>query len=88
MPTTIGATAAALGFTLVLFGLDALGIAHDLRVYEESLLRSIDFSNILVQGMLSLLLFAGSLHVVLSSLNASRCPGGGLALLSAPLSTP
>ncbi|WP_372717408.1 hypothetical protein [Immundisolibacter sp.] len=59
-PTTIGVMAAALALSLSLVGLDAVGIAHDLRQYEESLLRSIDFSDVLMQGMLSLLLFAAS----------------------------
>ncbi len=54
MPTTIGVMATALVFSLALVGLDALGVAHGLREYEESLLRSIDFSDVLMQGMLSL----------------------------------
>src|SRR3569832_120086 len=60
LPTTIGVMAAALALSLVLIGLDAVGVAHGLRAYEESLLRSIDFSDVLMQGMLSLLLFAGA----------------------------
>jgi len=86
-PTTIGVMAAAMGFSLALVGLDALGFAHDLRQYEESLLRSIDFSDVVMKGMLSLLLFAGALHVDLSELKAYRWPVGGLALLGTPLST-
>ena len=39
---------------------------------QESLLRSIDFSTVLMQGMLSLLLFAGALQVDLSELRAYR----------------
>jgi len=73
LPTTIGVMAAALALSLVLIGLDAVGVAHGLRAYEESLLRSIDFSDVLMQGMLSLLLFAGALHVDLSELKAYRC---------------
>ena len=87
MPTTIGVMAAALAFSLALVGLDALGVAHALRQYEESLLRSIDFSDILMQGMLSLLLFAGALHVDLSELKAYRWPVLALAVLSTLLST-
>ena len=87
MPTTIGVMAAALVFSLALVGLDAVGLAYGLREYEESLLRSIDFSDVLMQGMLSLLLFAGALHVDLSELSAYRLPVGALAVLGTLLST-
>lgn len=87
MPTTIGVMAAALAFSLALVGLDAVGVAQGLRRYEESLLRSIDFSDVLMQGMLSLLLFAGALHVDLSELKAYRWPVGALAVLGTLLST-
>ena len=60
LPTTIGVMVTALGFSLALVGLDALGIAHGLREAEESLVRSVDFGEVLLQGMLSLLLFAGA----------------------------
>ncbi|SHN30068.1 sodium:proton antiporter [Rhizobacter sp. OV335] len=87
LPITIGVMMAALLMSLALVGLDALGIGHDLRVYEESLLRSIDFSNVLMQGMLSLLLFAGALHVDLAELRAYRWQVGMLAVLGTLLST-
>ena len=87
LPTTIGVMAAALAISLALVGLDALGVAHGVREYEESLLRSIDFSDVLMQGMLSLLLFAGALHVYLSELHAYRWPVAALAVLGTLLST-
>lgn len=87
MPSTIGVMAAALAFSLALVGLDAVGLAHGLRQYEESLLRSINFSDVLMQGMLSLLLFAAALHVDLSELRAHRWPVGSLAVLGTLLST-
>ena len=87
VPTTIGVMAAAMALSLTLIALDALGIAHGLRQYEESLLRSIDFSNVLMQGMLSLLLFAGALHVDLSALRAHRWSVASLAVLSTLAST-
>jgi monovalent cation:H+ antiporter, CPA1 family len=87
LPITIGVMMAALLMSLALVGLDAMGIGHDLRVYEESLLRSIDFSNVLMQGMLSLLLFAGALHVDLTELRAYRWQVGLLAVLGTLLST-
>jgi CPA1 family monovalent cation:H+ antiporter len=87
MPATIGVMAAALVFSVALVGLDAVGVAHGLRQYAESLLRSIDFSDVLMQGMLSLLLFAGALHVDMSELKAYRWPVGILAVLGTVLST-
>ena len=87
MPTTIGVMATALVFSLALVALNALRVARDLHQYEESLLRSINFSDVLMQGMLSLLLFAGALHVDLSELKAYRWPVGALAVLGTLLST-
>jgi CPA1 family monovalent cation:H+ antiporter len=87
LPITIGVMVSALLMSLGLVALDALGIASALRQYEESLLRSIDFSAVLIQGMLSLLLFAGALHVDLTELKAYRWQVGVLAVLSTVLST-
>ncbi len=86
LPTTIGVMAIALLLSVVLVGLDRLGISglHD---YEEKLIRSIDFSELLMQGMLSLLLFAGALHVDLQALRTVRWQVGALALLGTLLST-
>ena len=91
LPTTIGVMVAALALSLLLVLLlvllDTLGIAGGLRENEASFLRSIDFSNVLMQGMLSLLLFAGALHVDLSELRAYRWQIGLLAVLGTSLST-
>jgi len=87
MPTTIGVMATALAFTLALIGLDAVGLDFGLRQREETLLRAIDFSSILMQGMLSLLLFAGALHVDLAALKAYRWPVAALAVFGTVAST-
>ncbi|WP_029528252.1 cation:proton antiporter [Polaromonas glacialis] len=87
LPTTIGVMVIALVLSLVIVGLDIIGVSHALRTYEESLLRSIDFSDVLMQGMLSLLLFAGALHVDLSELKALRWPVASLALIGTMVST-
>lgn len=87
LPTTIGVMVIALVLSLVIVGLDIIGVSHALRTYEESLLRSIDFSDVLMQGMLSLLLFAGALHVDLSELKALRWPVASLALIGTLVST-
>ncbi|WP_374568156.1 cation:proton antiporter [Ideonella sp.] len=80
LPTTIGVMVIALALSLGIVVLNAFGIAQALKDYEESLLRSIDFSQVLMQGMLSLLLFAGALHVDLSELREYRWQVGGLAI--------
>ena len=87
MPTTIGVMATALVFSLALIGLDAMGVAYGMRQYEEALLRSIDFSDVLMQGMLSFLLFAGAQHVDLSKLHAYRWAVGALAVFGTLAST-
>ncbi|MEO8037359.1 MAG: sodium:proton antiporter [Betaproteobacteria bacterium] len=87
LPITIGVMVTALLFSLLLVGLDTAGFDFGLRDYEESLLQSIDFSDVLMQGMLSLLLFAGALHVDLSELRAYRWQIGALAVVSTLLST-
>ncbi|MEO8299415.1 MAG: sodium:proton antiporter [Burkholderiales bacterium] len=87
LPTTIGVMVIALALSLVIVALDVAGVSHALRSYEESLLRSVDFSDVLMQGMLSLLLFAGALHVDLSELKALRWPVASLALVGTLVST-
>jgi CPA1 family monovalent cation:H+ antiporter len=86
LPTTIGVMGIALLLSFALFGLDKLGFGA-LRDFEMSLLSSIDFSELLMQGMLSLLLFAGALHVDLSELQAYKWQVGILAAFGTLVST-
>ena len=72
LPTTIGVMAIALVVSLALVGLDKLGIAGVARDKVEALVRAIDFSDVLMQGMLSVLLFAGALHIDLGRLRRYR----------------
>lgn len=87
LPITIGVMASALVFSLILIGLSNIGLATDLHAYEKSLLRSIDFSEVLMQGMLSLLLFAGALHVDVRELRNYRWQIGVFAVLGTICST-
>ncbi len=87
LPTAIGVMATALGLSLLLVGLDALDSVHRLRQVEESWLRSIDFSSVLMQGMLSFLLFAGAMHVDLTALRRYRWQVGALAVVGTLAST-
>jgi CPA1 family monovalent cation:H+ antiporter len=86
LPTTIGVMAVALLLSLGLIALDRLGFGA-LRDYEAAMLQSIDFSQVLMEGMLSLLLFAGALHIDLSELRTHRWQVGLLAVLGTALST-
>ncbi len=87
LPTTIGVMVIALGLSLLIVALSAAGLDHGLRQYEESFLRTLDFSEVLMQGMLSFLLFAGALHVDIAALKQYRFTVAGLALVGTLLST-
>jgi CPA1 family monovalent cation:H+ antiporter len=87
LPTTIGVMAAALLLSVALIGLDQVGWLPMLRDFEESLIGSIDFSDVLLQGMLSLLLFAGALHINLGELRSYRWQIAVLAVGGTLLST-
>ncbi|MES2264356.1 MAG: sodium:proton antiporter [Pseudomonadota bacterium] len=86
LPPTIGVMVIALLLSVALVGLNGLGISR-LHTFELALLRSIDFTDVLMQGMLSILLFAGALHVDLRHLRAYRLPIGMLAVLGTTIST-
>ena len=87
LPTTIGVMAIAMLVSLSLVGLDRFGIAGSLRDHAVSLVRLIDFSEVLMQGMLSVLLFAGALHIDLGRLRRYRWQVGALALIGTLAST-
>lgn len=86
LPTTIGVMAVALLLSLGLIALDRLGFGA-FRRYETTFLQSIDFSDLLMEGMLSMLLFAGALQIDLSRLREQALPVGLLAVLGTALST-
>jgi monovalent cation:H+ antiporter, CPA1 family len=66
LPSTIGLILIGLGMSLCIIGLGLLGV--DIRTPAERFLSSIDFSETLMKGMLSLLLFAGALKINLNDL--------------------
>ena len=86
LPPTIGVMVIALLLSLALIGLDALGVGA-LHSHAVKLLKSVDFSGVLMQGMLSLLLFAGALPVDLDELRSQRWPVGVLAVFGTVGST-
>lgn len=87
LPGTIGVMAIALVISLAIVGLHSLGVDHGLNAFEKSLLGSIDFSDVLMQGMLSFLLFAGALHVDLGILREYRWQIAVLAIVGTCAST-
>lgn len=86
LPSAIGVMGIALVISLLNMAADSLGF-HALHTLEQSLVESIDFSELLMQGMLSLLLFAGALHVDLSQLRTYRWQVTSLAVVGTTLST-
>jgi CPA1 family monovalent cation:H+ antiporter len=85
-PMTIGVMTIALALSLVVIVLDKLGFGLP-RGREHALMTSIDFTDVLMQGMLSFLLFAGALHVDLSRLRQKGWQIAVLAVLGTALST-
>jgi CPA1 family monovalent cation:H+ antiporter len=85
LPPTIGVTAAALFASLLIAGLGQLGL--DVERWAELLLVRIDFDDVLLEGMLSFLLFAGALHVDLGDLLGRKWTILSLATIGVLLST-
>lgn len=72
MPTTIGLMVITIIFTLILV---FVGQFNDtLLIEERQLVEQIDFRTVLLDIMLSFLLFAGSLHTNFENLRAQRAP--------------
>ncbi len=82
LPTTIGVMVIAKLLSLLLLGANSFGFGA-LYDYEKRFLQAID----LMQGMLSMLLFAGALHVDMSLLRSYRWQVGILAVFGTLLST-
>ncbi len=85
MPTTIGLMFISLVISLVLIGMAYIGL--DMESQAESILAQIDFSDLLLHGMLGFLLFAGALHVNLGDLMQQKWIIGSLATFGVILST-
>lgn len=85
LPTTIGLMVIAMLLSIGIIVLDQLGL--EMRSRATELLERIDFSDTLMQGMLSFLLFAGALHVNINDLARNRWVIGLLATVGVLLST-
>lgn len=85
LPTPIGAMVAALSLSLLLILLGSVGLG--VAGWAESILDRLDFGSLLMDGMLSFLLFAGALHVDMSNLLERRWAILSLATVGVILST-
>ena len=85
LPVTIGVMVIALVASLLLHGIDLLGF--HLEHHARAWLQSIDFNKTLLHGMLSVLLFAGALHVNFNDLFNQKWAIGSLATIGILLST-
>ena len=87
LPHTIGLLVMGLAASLVLVGVELalpqVTLHEDLNV----LLRQIDFREAVLDGMLAFLLFAGALHVDLSTLRSRAWPVGLMATAGVLIST-
>ncbi|KAG4081116.1 hypothetical protein HA402_010287 [Bradysia odoriphaga] len=72
LPDTLGITAVGL---IAFVGLSLFGLAHpEMALKAQTLVEQIDFSDLVFHGLLSLLLFAGALHVDLSKMRQFKLP--------------
>ena len=80
LPTTIGVMVISILLSMIAIFLGFLGF-DQLIDYEMSLLDQLDFTEVLLDGMLSMLLFAGALHVNIGDLRRYKLPIGILACI-------
>ncbi|UCH72878.1 MAG: sodium:proton antiporter [Rhodospirillales bacterium] len=86
-PHTIGLVIIALFAALGTIAVDSLLPALGLRETARAILGMIDLPDTLMKGMLSLLLFAGALHVDLNALATRKWAIGGMATFGILIST-
>ncbi|HEX8428165.1 sodium:proton antiporter [Hymenobacter sp.] len=85
LPSTIGLMVLALLSSLALVGLGRMGVPAVLEI--ANVVRTIDFHTVLMQVMLSFMLFAGGLHLDAASLGRQRLPVLTLSTVGTMLST-
>ncbi len=86
LPETIGVMSIAMCLSLAIVGMHQLGFV-EVSTPTMAFLSSIDFSAVVMDGMLSLLLFAGALHIDISQLRSYKWPIFGLAFAGTMLSS-
>ncbi len=87
IPTTVGVTLSAAVASGLLMVLDALGFSLGLREMAQSLLETLDFTDFVLNGILSILLFAGALSLDARQLLRQRASILTLAVFGTLIST-
>lgn len=87
LPPAIAMVVASLVASLGIIAVDAIIPAFHLGDRARAMLTSLDFAKLLMNGMLSFLLFAGALHVDIDTLRHQRNPIALLAIFSTLIST-
>lgn len=85
LPSTVGLMGLSLVFSLALIGAGELGLP--LRSWAATTIANVDFSEALLNGMLSFLLFAGALHVDVQELREQKIAIAMLATFGVLIST-
>lgn len=85
LPTTIGVMLIGVIFSLLMLGLEQAGFG--LADHARNIIGAVDFNYTLMQGMLSVLLFAGALHVNLEDLAEQKWLIGLMASVGVLIST-
>jgi len=87
LPSTIGVMLISLVMSLSLIVIGHLGLLVKNVTEVHALMNSIDFSDVLLKGMLAFLLFAGALHVNINDLFEKKWEIGILSTLGVAVST-
>lgn len=87
VPTTVGVTLAGAMASILLIILDAVGLSFGLRDQVERILETLDFTTFVLNGILSILLFAGAMSLDTRQLIAQRRSVLTLAVVSTLVST-
>lgn len=87
LPTTIGVTLSGTLASVALIGLDRAGLDLGLRAFAQSLFDRLDFTAFVLNGILSLLLFAGALSLDARQMIKQRHSVLILAIFSTLIST-
>lgn len=85
LPLTIGLMVVSIFFSLILMVVSFW--YPEFLAWETSLVRGIDFQKLVLEGMLSFLLFAGALHIDFNALKAQKWPILAFATIGVLLST-
>ena len=86
LPKVIGPMLVAVVLSLLLVGAEKLGIGLELE-QVASMLAQLDFSAVVMDGLLGFLLFAGAMHVPIRLLEEQRLAVFSLAIVSTLVST-